>query len=91
MSTTKRMCMRANLLRPLKIGVYTLPGLVVTLAVFGGASLIARGLGDQAAAVFLSRIALVDALLLVINLVLLVGMLGVRAVQEADSDHHAES
>jgi hypothetical protein len=64
--------------------------LVVTLAVFGGASLIAQALGDHAAAVFMSRIALVDALLLAINLVLIVGMLGVRAIQQTDSDHHAE-
>ena len=69
--------------------VLALPVLVVTFAVLGGASFLAAGLGDAPGATALKWVALGSLIVLVIDAILLLVVLGIRAVQEED-DEQAE-
>jgi len=69
--------------------VLALPVLVVTFAVLAGASFLAAGLGDGPGAAALKWVALGSFIVLVIDAILLLAVLGIRAVQEED-DEQAE-
>jgi hypothetical protein len=67
--------------------VFALPVLVVTFAVVLGAAALAGGLGDAAGSRGLFWCAIAALVLLVIDVVLLVAVLGIRAL-EADRDEN---
>jgi hypothetical protein len=62
--------------------VFALPVLVVALAVILGAAALAGGLGDVAGARGLFWTAMATLILLVIDALLLLGILGIRALEE---------
>jgi hypothetical protein len=64
--------------------VFALPILVLTFGVLAGASSLARGLGDAAGARGLFWIGMMALILIVVDVLLLVGVLGIRAMEEAD-------
>ena len=66
--------------RPLRILVFALPLLLVLFAALLGTGALFRALEDAAAARALSIAAVVAGVLLFVDLVLLVGTLGLRAV-----------
>lgn len=67
--------------RPLLVAlVFALPILVVTFAVILGASSLAQSLGDAAAAQALLWVAIGALIVLVIDVLLLVGVLGIQAL-----------
>jgi hypothetical protein len=66
--------------------VFGLPILVVTFGVALGASALARGLGDAAGARGLFWFAIVALVLLVIDALLLLIVLGMRALEERDEE-----
>jgi hypothetical protein len=66
--------------------LFALPILVVTFGVVLGASALANGLGDAAGSRVLFWIAISALLLLVIDAVLLLTVLGIRALDERDDD-----
>lgn len=68
--------------------VLALPVLVVTFAVLAGASMLAGGLGDAAGATALKWIAVGALIVLVIDAVLLLAVLGIRAAQEDERQDH---
>ena len=68
--------------RLLAVLVLALPVLVVTFAVLAGASLLAGGLGDSAGAAALKWVAIGALIVLVIDALLLLAVLGIRAAQE---------
>jgi hypothetical protein len=67
--------------------VLALPVLVVTFAVLAGASFLARGVGDAPGAAALKWVAFGSLIVLVIDAILLLAILGIRAVQEEDDEH----
>jgi hypothetical protein len=67
--------------------VFALPVLVVTFAVVLGAAALAGGLGDAAGSRGLLWLAMAALVLLVIDVVLLVAALGIRAL-EAERDEN---
>ena len=69
--------------------VLALPVLVVTFAVLAGASFLAAGLGDAPGAMALKWVALGFLIVLVIDAILLLGALGIRAVQEEDENQES--
>ncbi len=71
-----------NLHRPLRKLVLCLPPLVVTLAVTLAAAAAARWAGDAWAARFLSLAGLLSGLAVCVNVILLVGLLGLRDLLE---------
>jgi len=73
--------------RLLAVLVLALPVLVVTFAVLAGASMLASGLGDAAGAAALNWVAFGALIVLVIDALLLLAVLGIRAVQE---DEHSQ-
>ena len=64
--------------------VYALPMLVVAFGVLMGSVVLVQAVGDSAAAVVLRWIALSCFLLLVIDLLLLIGVLGINALAQND-------
>lgn len=68
----------------LKFFVFALPLLVVVFSVLMGGFLLARATGDQWAAKVLQWIAVAALMAIVADLILLVGALGLRALDEAD-------
>ena len=62
--------------------VFGLPILVVTFGVVVGASALAQGLGDAAGARGLFWVAMVALVVLVVDVLLLVGALGIRALED---------
>jgi len=62
--------------------VLALPVLVVTFAVLAGASLLAGGLGDDPGAAALKWVAIGALIVLVIDALLLLAVLGIRAAQD---------
>jgi hypothetical protein len=71
-----------NLRWPLIILIYGLIVLVVTFAVLCGASQLSAVIGDSQGAALLWRIAAACLILLVINILLLIGILSVKALDE---------
>ena len=63
--------------------VLALPVLIVTFAVVMGASALAGGLGDAAGSRGLFWFAIAALILLIINILLLLAVLGIRAVNES--------
>ena len=72
-----------NLRWSLSILVYGLIVLVVTFAVLCGASQLSAAIGDSQGAALLWRIAAACLILLVIDILLLVGILSCKALDEA--------
>ncbi len=70
--------------RFLAVLVLALPVLVVTFAVLAGASLLAGGMGDVLGAAALRWVAISALIVLVIDALLLLAVLGLRAVREED-------
>jgi len=68
--------------RLLAVLVLALPVLVVTFAVLAGASMLAGGLDDDAGAAALKWVAIGALIVLVIDALLLLAVLGIRAAQE---------
>jgi len=68
--------------RLLAVLVLALPVLVFTFAVLAGASMLAGGLGDAVGAAALKWVALGALIVLVIDALLLLAVLGIRAAQE---------
>ena len=68
----------------LAVLVLALPVVVVTFAVLAGASFLASGLGDVPGARGLRWVAIGSLIVLVIDALLLLAALGIRAVQEED-------
>lgn len=66
--------------------VFALPILVVTFAVLLGAAQLAQAMDDAGGSRALFWIAMAALLLLVIDAVLLLGMLGIRALGSEDRD-----
>ena len=67
---------------PLQTLVYALPLLVVTFAVLMGAQSLSAATGDATGALLLGRVATGTLVLLIVDVVLLVGWLGMRALAE---------
>ena len=63
-----------------------MPVLVVTFAVLAGASFLTAGLGDATGARGLRWVAVGTLLLLVIDAILLLAALGIRAVESEDEE-----
>ena len=80
-----------NLRRPLIILVYALPVLVVAFGVLMGSCALSQATGDQVGATLCRRIAAVCLMLLVCNIVLLVGVLGVYVLGRSDQTGRDES
>jgi hypothetical protein len=78
--------------RPLLVAlVYSLPILVVAFAVILGAASVAQAMGDAAGGRALSWIAIGALILLAIDVLLLVGALGIRALgPDANDDEPHE-
>lgn len=74
----------------LTILVFALPILAVTFGVVLGASALAQGLGDAAGSRGLFWIAMAALVLLVIDALLLLVLLGIRALEEPGRDRHDE-
>ncbi|MCI0360093.1 MAG: hypothetical protein L0211_16570 [Planctomycetaceae bacterium] len=68
--------------RLLLLLVLALPVLVVTFAVLAGASFLAAALGDAPAAAALKWVAMGALIVLVIDAILLLAVLGIRAARE---------
>jgi hypothetical protein len=68
--------------RYLVVPVLALPVLVVTFAVLAGATFLAVALGDAPGAAALKWVALGSLIVLVIDAIVLLALLGIRAVQE---------
>jgi hypothetical protein len=68
--------------RFLSVLVLALPVLVVTFSVVAGASMLAAGLGDAPGAAALRWVAIAALIVLVVDALLLVAALGIRAVHE---------
>lgn len=68
--------------RYLVVPVLALPVLVVTFAVLAGATFLAAALGDAPGAAALKWVALGSLIVLVIDAIVLLALLGIRAVQE---------
>jgi hypothetical protein len=68
--------------RYLVVPVLALPVLVVTFAVLAGATFLAATLGDAPGAAALKWVAMGSLIVLVIDAILLLALLGIRAVQE---------
>lgn len=64
--------------------VYAFPVLIVAFAVVAGGHVLLAALGDAAAANVIVWVAAVLGALIVLNLLLLVGVLGINAVSEND-------
>jgi len=64
--------------------VFTLPVLVVSFAVLMGAAAIARLAGDEVAERLLNSAGVVALLLLVVDVILLVGVLGIKSLVDSD-------
>ncbi len=73
-----------NLRRPLIILVYGFVVLVVTFAVLCGATQLTAAVGDRAGAILLGRWTIGSLILLVIDIVLLVGAMGVKTLDDVD-------
>lgn len=73
----------------LTILVLALPVLVVSLAVLLAAAGLTAAIGDAPAASVLTWIGIGCGLLLLVNIVLLLCALGVRALEQADDDQHS--
>ena len=73
-----------NLRCPLIMLVYGLIILVVTFAVLCGASQLSAAIGDSQGAALLWRVAAACLILLVIDILLLIGILSVKALDEVD-------
>jgi len=71
---------------PLRILSFTLPLLVVTFAALLAATALFDSVGDASAAQTLRSCAVATGLGLLVNVVLLVGTLGLRAVAEDEQD-----
>ena len=76
-----------DLRRPIRFFVFGMVGLVVTFAVLAGASRFSSATGDAPGAIILWRIAAGCLVLLVIDLLLLVGLLGIVAMDEDNIPH----
>ena len=63
--------------------VYGLPVLVVSFGVLMGANALARAAGDATGSILLWRIALACLLLLIVDILLLVGVLGLETLSGA--------
>lgn len=61
---------------------FGLPLLVVTFAVLMGGAALSRGLGDDSAARIMAGIACAAAVAIVVDVILLVGLLGLRATMQ---------
>lgn len=70
--------------RYLVVPVLALPVLVVTFAVLAGATFLAAALGDATGAAALKWVAFGSLIVLVIDAILLLALLGIRAVQEGE-------
>ena len=68
--------------RYLVVPVLALPVLVVTFAVLAGATFLAAALGDAPGTAALKWVAMSSLIVLVIDAILLLALLGIRAVQE---------
>jgi hypothetical protein len=68
--------------------VYALPLLIVSLAVLSGGALLTRAMQDLAASQVFAWIAAAVAMLVVVDLILLVGVLGLRALGPDDRPPH---
>ena len=64
--------------------VFGLPILVVTFGVLAGASALAQALGDTAGARGLLWVGIVTLIFLVVDVLLLVGVMGIRAIEAMD-------
>ena len=69
---------------PLRLLTFAFPLLVVTFGALMAATLLFQALGDPQVARVLARCGIGVAVALFVNLVLLVGVLSLRAVQEDD-------
>ena len=80
-----------NLRRPLIFLVYSLPVLVVAFGVLMGGQALSRATNDQAGAALYWRGAILCLMLLVVNLILLVGVLGIDVLNRPDPDEKGRS
>ena len=72
----------------LRVLAFTFPLFVVSFAVLLGGSLLAGGLGDPFAARLLTRVAIGFGIAGIVNMILLVGMLGLNSSMEIERREH---
>ena len=72
----------------LRVLAFTFPLFVVSFAVLLGGSLLAGGLGDPFAARLLTRVAIGFGIAGVVNMILLVGILGIKVSMDMERRDH---
>ena len=75
-----------NFRRPITVLVYILPVLVVAFGVLMGGFSLSQATDDQVGASLYWRVAMICLMLLVGNIVLLVGVLGIDALNRSDRE-----